>query len=374
MFLKNLLKKIGKILLITLVILSLTVFLFMQQKSFGKLPSGARKQRIEKSPNYKDGAFQNLTKTVMLAEDASYFSMMREFFKDKPGRYPQTAVPVVKTDLNTFQTDAPALIWFGHSSYLLLISGKRILIDPVFSDRPSPVQYLGTKSFNGARAYGPDDFPQLDLILITHDHYDHLDYNSIAALKSKAARFIVPLGVGEHLEHWGVPERNITELDWWDSIPAFDNIQITATPARHFSGRGLTRNKSLWTSYVLKTNTHNLFIGGDSGYDPAFKTIGEKYGPFDLALLECGQYDKQWPNIHMMPEETVQASIDLKAAVLMPVHWGKFVLANHGWKEPIERARKQVDALQVKITTPRIGEPVVLGNELPTAEWWRSIM
>ncbi|MCW5911339.1 MAG: MBL fold metallo-hydrolase [Cyclobacteriaceae bacterium] len=367
------LRKILKGIAILVILLSVSIILFMQQKSFGKLPRGERQQRIEQSPNYRNGSFQNLTETHMLAEGTSYFSMLREFLKTKPDQYPLAAVPVIKTDLHTFQSENPALIWFGHSSYLLLISGKRILIDPVFSDRPSPVQYLGSKSFNGARVYGPDDFPQLDLILITHDHYDHLDYNSIAALKSKAAKFVVPLGVGEHLEYWGVPEDNITELDWWDSLTAFADVQITATPARHFSGRGFTRNKTLWTSYVLKAGAHNLFIGGDSGYDPAFKTIGEKFGPFDLALLECGQYDRQWPSIHMMPEQTVQASVDLKAEVLMPVHWGKFVLANHAWKDPIDRATVKAKELNVITTTPRIGEPVILGKELPKMEWWKPV-
>ena len=365
--------KIGKILLITIVLLSLTVFLFMQQKSFGKLPRGARQQRIEQSPNYRNGSFQNLDETPMMIEGVSYFSMLREFFKDKPERYPQASIPTVKTDLRTFISDTPAIVWFGHSSYLILINGKRILVDPVFSDRPSPVQYLGTKSFEGARIYSTDDFPEIDALIITHDHYDHLDYNSISKLKSKAIKFYAPLGVGQHLAHWGVDENSITEFDWWDTEEVFPGMQLTSTPARHFSGRGFIRNKSLWTSYVLKTGTHNIFIGGDSGYDAAFKVIGEKHGPFDIALLECGQYDRQWPLIHMMPEETVQASIDLKAEVLMPVHWGKFVLANHAWKDPITRAKKQAEVLEVKITTPRIGEPIILGSDLPSTEWWKLI-
>ncbi|MBX2898986.1 MAG: MBL fold metallo-hydrolase [Cyclobacteriaceae bacterium] len=366
-------KKIGRGLLAVTFLLCIVTFLFMQQKSFGKLPRGKRLQRIEQSPNYRSGSFQNLTPTTMLAEDASYFSMMREFIKDKPGRYPNDSVPTVKTNLATIATDSPVIIWFGHSSYLLLLQGKRILVDPVFSDRPSPVQYLGTKSFKGARAFSPEDFPPLDLILLTHDHYDHLDYNTIAALALKTTRFVAPLGVGEHLEYWGVPTNAITELDWWDSLTVLEGIQLTATPARHFSGRGFTRNKTLWASYVLKTDTHNLFLGGDSGYDAAFKSIGEKLGPFDLALLECGQYDRQWPNIHMMPEQTVQASLDLKAKVLMPVHWGKFVLANHTWKDPIERAIAKANELQVITTTPRIGEPVFLDKPLPQTRWWNEV-
>jgi L-ascorbate metabolism protein UlaG (beta-lactamase superfamily) len=345
----------------------------MQKKVFGKLPRGARQQRIEQSPNYRKGSFQNLSETPMMIEGVSYFSLLREFFKNKPERYPQDSIPTVKTNLTTWTSDTPSIIWFGHSSYLIFIEGKRILVDPVFSDRPSPIQYVGTKSFVGARVYSAADLPEIDLLILTHDHYDHLDYTSIQQLKSKVKRVCAPLGVAEHLVYWGVAESIITEFDWWDSSELFSGIQLTSTPARHFSGRGFIRNKSLWTSYVLKTENHTVFIGGDSGYDPAFKMIGEKHGPFDIALLECGQYDWQWPLIHMMPEETVQASIDLKAEVLMPVHWGKFVLANHAWKDPITRAKKQAEVLQVKITTPRIGEPIILGSELPNEEWWNLL-
>lgn len=345
----------------------------MQQKAFGKLPRGARQQRIEQSPNYRNGSFQNLSETPMMIEGVSYFSMFREFFKDKPERYPQDSIRTVTTDLTTWTSNAPSIIWFGHSSYLIFIEGKRILVDPVFSDRPSPIQYLGTKSFVGSRVYSAADLPEIDLLILTHDHYDHLDYTSIQQLKSNVKSVCAPLGVAEHLVYWGLKDSIITEFDWWDSARVLSGIQLTATPARHFSGRGFIRNKSLWTSYVLKTNTHTIFIGGDSGYDAAFKVIGEKHGPFDIALLECGQYDRQWPLIHMMPEETVQASIDLRAEVLMPVHWGKFVLANHAWKDPIERAKNHAGVLKVKITTPRIGEPIVLATKLPTEEWWNSI-
>ncbi|MBX2895552.1 MAG: MBL fold metallo-hydrolase [Cyclobacteriaceae bacterium] len=365
--------KISKGFLIGLVLLSIATILFMQQKSFGKLPRGQRLQRIEQSTNYREGSFQNLQPTQMLAEDASYFGMMREFLKDKPGRYPDAPLPTIKTDLTTIQGEQPTLIWFGHSSYLIVYKGKRILVDPVFSDRPSPVQYVGTKSFPGTRIYGPADFPDLDLILISHDHYDHLDYNTILELKSKTKKFVVPLGVGEHLQHWGVAGSSITELDWWDGVSPYNGLRITSTPARHFSGRGFTRNKTLWSSYVLEFDSYRIFVGGDSGYDAAFKTIGEKFGSFDLALLECGQYDKQWPNIHMMPEETVQASIDLNAKVLMPVHWGKFVLANHVWRDPIERATAKAKELNVKTTTPIIGEPLVINQSFPATEWWTNV-
>jgi L-ascorbate metabolism protein UlaG (beta-lactamase superfamily) len=263
------------------------------------------------------------------------------------------------------------VIWFGHSSFLIKINGKNILVDPVFSLRASPVQYAGSKSYPGTMVYNISDFPELDAVIISHDHYDHLDYNSILALKSKTKMFCVPLGVSEHLLRWGVDENKIHEFDWWESEAIMPGFELISTPARHFSGRGFTRNKTLWSSYVLKTETTRIFIGGDSGYDGTFKKVGEQYGPFDIVMLECGQYDVQWPYIHMMPEQTVQASIDLKAQILMPVHWGKFTLALHPWREPITRAIGKANALNVKVATPKIGEPVILSDAIPQEMWWK---
>lgn len=334
------------------------------------MPTGKRLSRIESSPNYKDGKFQNLHPTRMIAEGVSYFSMMKEFFGKGIDREPTSDLPSVKTDLRNLPREQPVIVWFGHSSFLISIDQKNILIDPVFSARPSPVQFAGSKSYPGTRVYSADDFPDLDAIIITHDHYDHLDYKTIIALKERVLHFYAPLGVGEHLVHWGIEESRITEFDWWDAKEIFPGTELISTPARHFSGRGFSRDRTLWTSYVLRTGAHRIFIGGDSGYDSTFKTIGEKYGPFDIAMLECGQYDVKWPLIHMMPEQTVQASMDLGAKVLMPVHWAKFSLSVHPWKEPILRALKHASKLEVNVTTPRIGEPVVLGETLPDTRWW----
>jgi len=363
----------GKGILIFAFLFALTVFLFMQQASFGKLPKGARKEKIEQSVNYKKGSFQNRIETPMMADDVSYFSMMREFLRDKPETYPHSKTPSIKTNLKTFSSEKPSIIWFGHSTYLISIDNKKILVDPVFSQRASPVQYAGSKAFDGSMVYAAEDFPEIDLLIISHDHYDHLDYNTILKLNATVKKFCVPIGVGQHLNSWGVDERKITEFDWWDSDEVIPGLQLTSTPARHFSGRGFIRNKTLWSSYVLQSNNYKIFIGGDSGYDDAFKEIGDKFGPFDIAFLECGQYDRQWPNIHMTPEETVQAGVDLKTEILMPVHWGKFVLANHPWKEPIQRAKKHAESLQIKVTTPRIGEPIILGEEVPATLWWEGV-
>lgn len=362
--------KFIKILIYAAIVLAATIFLFMQQSSFGKLPKATRLERIKKSPHYKDDRFQNLVETKTLAEGVSYLGMVTDFFGKGVDREPSYTLPSLKTDLTTSVSEKPTIIWFGHSSFLIKINGKNILADPIFSERASPVQYAGSKSYPGTMIYTPADFPELDAVIISHDHYDHLDYNTIVALKNKTKLFCVPLGVSEHLLHWGVDENKIQEFDWWESKTIFPGLEVIATPARHFSGRGFTRDKTLWASYVIKTDQHRLFIGGDSGYDGSFKTIGEKFGPFDIAMLECGQYDPQWPYIHMMPEQTVQASVDLKARTLLPVHWGKFTLALHPWKDPILRAVKHAATLKVQLATPIIGEPIILHDRIPQTEWW----
>ena len=341
----------------------------MQQKVFGKNPSGKRLERIEKSPNYKNGSFQNLSHTEVLREGASYLGMMKDMLTRPKTVEPPQPLPSVKTDLINLKADKPTIVWFGHSSYLIKSANITILVDPVFSGNASPVSFFG-KAFPGADVYKPDDFPELDVLVLTHDHYDHLDYKTIVQLQPKVKKFCVALGVGEHLEHWGISPDKIVELDWWESHSFSPTTELITAPARHFSGRGFTRGKSLWASYILKLDGYTIYIGGDSGYDSHFKTIGEKYGPFDLVLLESGQYGVNWPNIHMKPEETVQAAKDLKAKTLMPVHWAKFVLALHEWNEPIKWVTKSASEQGMPITTPKIGEPIIIDSLYPNQQWW----
>ena len=270
-------------------------------------------------------------------------------------------------------SESPVITWFGHSSYLIQCRGKNILVDPVFSGSASPFSFM-VKAFPGTNVFGDKDFPYLDMMIITHDHYDHLDYKTIKKLAVKTDHFYTTLGTGEHLERWGIAPEKITDFDWWQHEIIEDGIELTATTARHFSGRSFTRNKSLWASFVLKLYGYNIFIGGDSGYDTHFKLIGEKYGPFDIAILEAGQYNAYWPHIHMMPEETVTAAIELKAKLLLPVHWGKFALAFHPWKEPVERISKAAVAKGLKISTPMIGEQIVLDQIIPQQQWWEDLL
>lgn len=313
----------------------------------------------------------------MLSEDASYFKMIRESMRKHPGRTPEVVLPVVAGDFSA-GAGRPVITWFGHSSYLIQTGGLNLLVDPVFSDRASFSSHLGPKAYAFSTNISLHDLPPVDIVILTHDHYDHLDYRTIRQLRGKVKTFYAPLGVGEHLLYWGIPESSIIELDWWETaeLPAEGTnapagpLKLTAAPARHFSGRGFIRNRTLWASYVLETGDHRLYLGGDSGYGEHFAEIGTKYGPFDLAILENGQYNPQWPFIHMMPEETVRACMDLKGKVLLPVHWGRFSLAFHAWNDPVIRLVKKAEEMNVRVTTPRIGEPVIVDGSYPSTAWW----
>lgn len=368
------LKKIAYFFITFFVLLSITIFIFMQQAQFGKQPSGSRLELIKKSPNFRDGSFQNLSVTPDLTEGVSYYTVMKEFFFTKsPRQKPSQTLPSKKTDLKNLKPDENILVWFGHSSYFMQIDGKKILVDPVFSGSASPIKFT-TPSFAGSDVYTPEDFPEIDYLFISHDHYDHLDYETIIALKPKIKQVITGLGVGEHFEYWGYDKEKIIEKDWQQEVTLTDGFVVNFVPARHFSGRALKRNQSVWVSFVLQTPTQKIFIGGDSGYDTHFAEIGKKFGEFDLAILECGQYDKSWKYIHLMPEEVVQAAQDLRAKRLLPVHWGKFVLGNHAWDEPIIRVSAAAKTQKMPLVTPFIGEKVNLADSAQVfEEWWQKV-
>jgi L-ascorbate metabolism protein UlaG (beta-lactamase superfamily) len=339
----------------------------MSLKITGKLPSGKHLQRLKQSANYKENAFQNLSATPMKPDDVSYWKMTTEFFKKNKDTAPPAALPSVKTDLINLNSSQPVIIWFGHSSYFIRIENRNILVDPVFSGNAAPLSFM-VKAFPGSNIYKAEDMPSIDYLILTHDHYDHLDFKTIRKLKSKVSKIYCSLGISSHLKYWGISENIITEMDWWQSEQLEKNI--SAAPARHFSGRGLKRGQTLWSSFILKTTGHNLYLGGDSGYDSHFTEIGKKHGPFDIAILEAGQYNTMWPLIHMMPEETVQAAVDLKAERLLPVHWAKFTLAMHPWNEPVKRILEKARTLDIEVHAPKIGEPVILGDSFSTTNWW----
>lgn len=358
-----------------IIITSLIVFfiLFLNQKNFGQMPSGKRRSAIQNSPNFREKQFQNLSPTPSLTEGVSMFSVLVQFiFKKGKRNKPAGVLPSNKTDLLSLGLNEDVIVWFGHSSYFLQVDGKKILVDPVFSGSASPIKAT-TRSFKGSDVYTADEIPEIDYLFISHDHWDHLDYETVMKLKPKIKTIICGLGVAEHLELWGFDSSLIIEKDWYQTINLTDGFVVNTTPARHFSGRGLKRNQSLWMSFVLTTPSKNIFLGGDSGYDFHFKEIGDKFGPFDLAVMECGQYDNNWKYIHLLPEYMIPAAKELQAKAVMPVHWGKFALANHDWDEPITRMSEYAKTENLPLITPMIGEKVNLNEKYNGVEWWKNI-
>jgi len=358
---------------VTIILSSLAV-LTLQHPKYGKLPSKERLERIKQSKNYKNGEFQNQSITPVMAEGVSYWSVSKEFFFNKNERVtPTDSLPSKKTDLINLDKNTDVLLWFGHSSYFIQLDGKRILVDPVFSGNASPFSF-SIKAFKGTDRYSADDIPEIDYLFISHDHWDHLDYETIKQLKPKIKKVICGLGTGAHLEHWGYSNSQIVEMDWNEQVILDSGFIVNATPARHFSGRGLKRNQTLWTSFVFKTPTMSLFIGGDGGYDKHFAEIGEKFGPIDLAILENGQYNKNWKYIHLLPEELIKAYKDLNAKRLFTVHSSKFALGNHAWDEPLIKVSASSKQLNIPLITPMIGESVNLKDSAQTfSEWWINV-
>ncbi len=252
------------------------------------------------------------------------------------------------------------------------VDGKKILVDPVLSGNASPLKFT-TRSFKGSDVYTAADIPEIDYLFISHDHWDHLDHETILQLKPGIKKIITGLGTGAHLEHWGFDKKMIVEKDWNEEQILDDGFIVNTVPARHFSGRGFKRQQALWLSFVLQTPTMKIFIGGDSGYDTHFAAVGKQFGPFDLAILECGQYNKSWKYIHMMPEELIQAAKDLQAKKILPVHWSKFTLALHSWDEPIIRVTSAATENNFPIIHPMIGEAINLKDMSGTTAWWENI-
>ncbi|MGN4422742.1 MBL fold metallo-hydrolase [Bacillus cereus group sp. MYBK30-1] len=298
--------------------------------------------------------------------------LMTDYFKMKTKLRPIKDLPIVLS--NKDNESLESVTWFGHSASLLKIEGKKLLLDPMFGDASSPFPVFNSKRYSGNFSLEREDLQEIDAIIISHNHYDHLNYKSIMQLKDHAKHFYVPTGVARYLIKWGVSPNKISEHNWWDEV-TFDNIKLVCTPARHFSGRSMTdRDCSLWCSWVILGQETKVFFSGDSGYAPHFQEIGDKYGPFDLTLMECGQYDTRWSAIHMLPEETVKAHIDVKGGLLVPIHWGAFTLALHEWSDPIERVTKEANRLGVNIATPQIGESITLKyTDYPTSAWWRKV-
>ena len=342
--------------------------------NFGNAPSKEKQKNYKVSSQFKNGKFHNKKAVPKDLNFKETIAIAYKFFTTKVvNDRPKSDLQVSKLDstkVDEYNEEA-RMFWFGHSSFLLQVDGKNILLDPMFGKVAAPHPLLGADRFNKKFPLEVEKIPEIDAVLFSHDHYDHLDYETILKIKDKTKHFFLSFGVGTHLEAWGVATEKITELDWWKETN-YEGLTFICTPAQHFSGRKFnTGQTTLWSSWVIQSKTDNIYFSGDSGYANHFKEIGDKYGPFDLALLECGQYNESWADIHMMPEETAQAGIDLKAKKAMPIHWGGFKLALHDWTDPIQRIQAEAEKLELKVITPKIGQEILVKDSLQTFEnWW----
>jgi L-ascorbate metabolism protein UlaG (beta-lactamase superfamily) len=359
-----------RIALIVFLLLVAAVLVLLQSTewlvSLGGRPKGARLERIRRSPQWADGKFRNRLQAPLTT--TSNREMLRRQFFGKEQREPLQPIPVI--------TSRPAVAsplratWLGWATVLVEIDGRRVLTDPVWSERCSPSTLVGPKRFH-APPIALADLPSIDVVVISHDHYDHLDMPVVRTLAARGTRFAVPLGVGAHLERWGVKPAQIAELDWNEGVD-IGNLRLTAVPSRHYSGRNPRHNnETLWASWVVRGPAHRFFFSGDTGYHDDFRTIGAQHGPFDLTLLKIGAYDETWESIHMDPEDAVRAHGELRGKVMLPVHWATFNLGFHAWREPPDRTLAAARKAGITLVVPRPGESVDLTAQLqPVQSWW----
>ncbi len=347
---------------------------FMQQSRFGAEPEGERLEQIELSPNDAEDGFQNQLPTPVLKEGESTISIIiSNMFSAAKNLAPDKSVPTQKTDLKNLDADKDLVVWLGHSSFYIQLGGKRILLDPILSSYASPVSFA-VEAFKGTSIYSIDDIPDIDLLLISHDHWDHLDYDTVTALQPRIKHLFVPLGIGAHFEKWGFSQQQINESDWYGSFTVEPQLTVHLAPSRHYSGRGFTKNKTLWGSFVLESENSRVYFGGDSGYGPHFAELGEKFGQFDFVALDMGQYDPRWPYIHMTPEEASKAAIELNTKTLLPAHVGRFTLAQHDWRQPFNQIVETSKDKPYHLVTPLIGQALLINDESQQfSPWWKQV-
>ncbi|MEQ8237706.1 MAG: MBL fold metallo-hydrolase [Cyclobacteriaceae bacterium] len=343
-------------------------------KQFGGKITKDKLVNYESSVNWTNGKFLNLEETQMDIKLKDVPSLVYKQLFDTNGRTPADPIPIVAFDHSAFmaESNSAKMIWYGHSVLLMRMNGKTILIDPMLGPDASPIAPFSTRRFSENSLDLIDQLPQIDLLIMTHDHYDHLDLASIEKLKGKTAQYFVAIGIGRHLQKWGISEDVITEFDWWDSRP-FGGIDITFTPTRHFSGRGTSdRAKSLWGGWAFKSTVENIYFSGDGGYGKHFQEVGKRLVPFDFGIMECGQYNELWHLIHMYPEESIQAAIDAGVKKAMAVHWAGFALALHHWKDPIERFAAEAKKQNFPVSFPRVGD-IFKPSDILDDAWWHEI-
>jgi len=354
-----------KLLLALLLVLAVAIAGFLLfAPVLGGSPDKQSSALIKQSPNHNGVKFVNKITTVVSTPSTDEPLNIWGMIRPAAGKNPSAPLPSKQFDPSSF-TDGD-FVWFGHSTVLFKTDGLTVLTDPVFynaSPIPSTIKPFPTRVTNAI-----EHLPEIDVVAISHDHYDHLDYKAVVELDAKVMRYLVPLGVKAHLQKWGVSDNKITEMDWYDSV-THQSLSFTMAPSRHFSGRSIRRARTLWGSWIIASSALNVYFSGDSGYFDEFKVIGEKYGPFDIAFVENGAYNLNWTQIHMMPEESVQAAIDLNAKVFFPIHWGKYDLSSHRWSEPVARASTAATERGVTLASPLIGE-VFTTTEYPVSEWW----
>jgi len=341
---------------------------------FGGRLKKRHKEAYSRSKNWNGKQFDNLVETTMDMSLKTMPGLIKAQFTDTKVRTPEKPIPIIPFDETKWNSEPekPKFIWYGHSVGLLQIGGKNILIDPMLGSDASPIAPIKTKRFSENSLDVIDLLPKIDAVLLTHDHYDHIDLKSVKKLMPKVNKWFVGLGIGRHLERWKIPSSQITEFDWWQELE-FDDVKITYTPSRHFTGRGpFDRQQTLWGGWAFKTSEHNIYWSGDGGYGEHFKEIGSRLGPFDHAFMENGQYNELWRQIHLHPEESVQAALDAGAKVATPVHWAGFSLALHPWKEPIDRFTAEAALKGLELSAPKIGEIVLIGNE-SNQGWWQTL-
>ncbi|MGL5683194.1 MAG: MBL fold metallo-hydrolase [Marinifilaceae bacterium] len=344
-----------KMAFIVIGVLLLVGVVIYNHPAWGRTPSKERLERMKMSRNFNDGQFNNESATPQLTSKKGRWETFYSFFFNKNGnREPITDIESVKTDLHSLNREENVVVWFGHGSYFIQMEGKRFLIDPVLT-KEFPMSLM-FKPFKGADGYGVDDIPEIDYLIITHDHWDHLDFGTVKALLNRVDRAICPLGVGEYLEYWGYKNDNIIEMDWRECRALNDSLNIHCLPSRHFSGRGLRRNRTLWASFLVECNNKRIYLSGDGGYDKHFKEIGNEFGPLDLVVLENGQYNEDWKYIHLMPELMQQTVSDLKARSVLTVHHSKYALARHDWDEPLKNISELAKSTDANIMMSKIGE------------------